>query len=525
MALVVILTLPGWARSDGSAFYYASTGSTGIFNIQVWHVDCATGSDENDGKSRQTAFATVQKGIDEANDSDTVLVWPGVYTQPLDFKGKAITVKSAADAAIIQTPGDYAVNFFTAEQPDSVLKNFVLTNSDTAVFIAGTSPTLTNLTIVNNYYGIDAYEPTNPVISNCIFWNNTEGDLFGCTSQYSWLQDTTSPTSGLVAHWAFDEGTGSTAYDSAGNNDGNIYGATWATGQIGGALSFDGINNYVGLPDNDPIWLPQNDFTVSTWVYFDNDPGIANELIIDLDFTYWTDQNLCSGSAIRRYKENGKVGFQMETTTTTELLYTDDTQLKNRWYHIVGVRFGTTQSIYIDGQLNTTRICSNAPIKFSGQCDDKKVNFGKAYDGCWTTGTYYLDGKIDDVRIYNRALSAEEIEQLYTLGTSPDPLFADPNNGDYHLKSQRGRYWPEHNIWVLDDATSPCIDAGDPTIEPSEERMPNGGRINMGAYGGTAYASMSEWPITGDVNHDGRVDFLDFAILAEDWLEATDWAQ
>jgi len=78
---------------------------------------------------------------------------------------------------VIQTPGDYAVNFFTAEQPDSVLKNFVLTNSETAVFIAGASPTLTNLTIVNNYFGIDAYEPTNPVISNCIFWNNTGGDF------------------------------------------------------------------------------------------------------------------------------------------------------------------------------------------------------------------------------------------------------------------------------------------------------------------------------------------------------------
>jgi hypothetical protein len=106
-----------------------------------------------------------------------------------------------------------------------------------------------------------------------------------------------------------------------------------------------------------------------------------------------------------------------------------------------------------------------------------------------------------------------------------DPLFADPNNGDYHLKSQRGRYWPAHNIWVLDDVTSPCIDAGDPTIEPSEERMPNGGRLNMGAYGGTAYASMSEWPITGDINHDGKVNMLDFAMLAEDWLEATSWAQ
>ena len=46
-------------------------------------------------------------------------------------------------------------------------------------------------------------------------------------------------------------------------------------------------------------------------------------------------------------------------------------------------------------------------------------------------------------------------------------------------------------LWTFDDVTSPCIDAGDPTMEPSAERAPNGERINMGAYGGTNQASMS----------------------------------
>lgn len=77
---------------------------------------------------------------------------------------------------------------------------------------------------------------------------------------------------------------------------------------------------------------------------------------------------------------------------------------------------------------------------------------------------------------------------------SADPLFVDPVNGDYHLQSERGRYWPEHAVWVLDDATSPCIDAGDPNADFLRERAPNGGRINIGAYGGTPFASRSpEW--------------------------------
>jgi L-ascorbate metabolism protein UlaG (beta-lactamase superfamily) len=71
----------------------------------------------------------------------------------------------------------------------------------------------------------------------------------------------------------------------------------------------------------------------------------------------------------------------------------------------------------------------------------------------------------------------------------------DPNavwiDGDYHLKSQAGRWDPNSESWVVDDVTSPCIDAGDPNSPVGDEPDPNGGVINMGAYGGTAEASMS----------------------------------
>jgi hypothetical protein len=72
-----------------------------------------------------------------------------------------------------------------------------------------------------------------------------------------------------------------------------------------------------------------------------------------------------------------------------------------------------------------------------------------------------------------------------------DPLFVDPNNGDYHLKSQVGRWEPVTQAWITDDVTSLCIDAGDPNSDWSNEPWPNGQRINMGAYGGTSQASMS----------------------------------
>jgi predicted outer membrane repeat protein len=83
------------------------------------------------------------------------------------------------------------------------------------------------------------------------------------------------------------------------------------------------------------------------------------------------------------------------------------------------------------------------------------------------------------------------------------PAFQDPNGtlqgitedilveGDYHLKSQGGRWDGSSQEWVTDDVTSPCVDAGDPNDPVAEESTPNGGRINMGAYGGTLEASKS----------------------------------
>jgi len=80
---------------------------------------------------------------------------------------------------------------------------------------------------------------------------------------------------------------------------------------------------------------------------------------------------------------------------------------------------------------------------------------------------------------------------------SVDPLFADPASGDFHLRSQVGRYVPATGTWVRDTVTSSCIDAGDPASSFASEPQPNGGRINMGAFGGTPFASKSLPRLTG----------------------------
>jgi hypothetical protein len=246
----------------------------------IFHVDGSKGSKFNTGLSRNNAFATIQDAVDEAIDGDTVMVWPGVYQESVFVIGKAITIQSADDAAVVMAPAHdpIAFTFQFAESLRCVLRNFVITNcGETAILCHSASPELTNLTIVDNHFGITAYEGASPIITNCILWNNAAGDLFS---------DLFQPR----------------AYYSC-------------LGEL--------------------------------------KPG---------------DQDL---------------------------------------------------------------------------------------------------GNI-----------------------SKDPIFADFDNGDYHLQSEYGRYLPE-DVWVMDSQTSPCIDSGDPSMHTGREQKSHGGRVNMGAYGGTPYASRS----------------------------------
>jgi len=105
------------------------------------------------------------------------------------------------------------------------------------------------------------------------------------------------------------------------------------------------------------------------------------------------------------------------------------------------------------------------------------------------------------------------------------PNFADPNNGDFHLQSQAGRWDPATENWVVDVITSPAIDAGDSSDAIGYEPFPNGGIVNMGAYGGTDESSKSYFGtppcamiMAGDINGDCAINLLDFEFIARHWL-------
>jgi len=103
-----------------------------------------------------------------------------------------------------------------------------------------------------------------------------------------------------------------------------------------------------------------------------------------------------------------------------------------------------------------------------------------------------------------------------------NPQFVNPDNEDYHLKSEAGRWDPNTQSWVNDLVTSPCIDAGNPGCPLGDElNDTNNVRINMGAYGGTSEASKSpeNWAILADLTNDHIVDFNDLRVFVDYWLD------
>lgn len=227
------------------------------------------------------------------------------------------------------------------------------------------------------------------------------------------VQSTSQPglvSNGLVGYWTFDgKNLNNNVTDSSATSDnGNLVNFTSTTtlvGKVGQALTFDGANNYVSVPFNSAFQLAHN-FTLAAWI----NPTLSNDgnfhfIVGQVTFTDTTDSN----STYKLYIDiDGTIGlynlaggaFAIQGTAVVPA---------NKWTHVVATSDGATVNIYVNGVLDKSLSYSTS---FAHGSSNDNIQMGQNL----STAAQPFKGAIDDVRIYNRALSQTEITELYNQG-------------------------------------------------------------------------------------------------------------
>ena len=220
-------------------------------------------------------------------------------------------------------------------------------------------------------------------------------------------------TDGLVGHWTFNgedmDWASSTAeaLDRSGNsNNGDVIGASAAIGISGQGLEFDGVDDYINVLDDDSLDMGTNDWTISAWIKLDM-PISGLHIIAKKGATSPT------GSPGYNFYYNADASvlkFGIATSTNRDVPVSSVISIEdNNWHHIVAsADRGGSLYFYVDASPAGSGDISS----FDGSDITSNVNF---WIGTWN-GSGTLDGLIDEVRIYDRALSASEILDLYQAG-------------------------------------------------------------------------------------------------------------
>ena len=217
---------------------------------------------------------------------------------------------------------------------------------------------------------------------------------------------------GLCGYWSFNELTGATAYDYSGNENHGTLKPTYPSdvpsrvdGQnkkFGKALSFDGINDYVDCGNIDILNFGTHNFTLESWVY--------SQEVTTAWHNYIDNGYLGATGRFRLAQSNAK---KWEFLINNNILAGLEDILENRWYHVLGVRIVDNWYIYINGLLANS---STGAASWDVSPGDS-LTFGQRSD---QLGFFTFTGYIDEVRIYNRALSASEIMKHYELLRRPN---------------------------------------------------------------------------------------------------------
>jgi len=249
----------------------------------------------------------------------------------------------------------------------------------------------------------------------------------------------------LVGHWMLDETSGTIASDSSGNgNDAKLMGglsfdSNSATGVIRKALALDGRDDYLVA---ESLSLPTDAFTIALWFNpnFNLDGG-SNRM----DLVYWgglvkpygdkpylTFNKLSSGE-IGIHVSIGQIEYDLSTKTNS--------WISSTWHHIAATFDGTDIKIYVNGILENT--AAHPGTHYASN---------SVYFGIRTDGQYAFDGKLDDIRIYDRALTSDEIAQLGDFSPAFRKLIDEVREIETAVKEQS----PREAIALLEKKISEC---------------------------------------------------------------------
>lgn len=215
---------------------------------------------------------------------------------------------------------------------------------------------------------------------------------------------------GLIGYWPGEDN----AADAVGSSDGDMrQGATFGEGIVGRAFSFDGVNGYVDIPNNLPSSMDA--ITVEAWVNFASlkSKGIKGGLFADaivVMHDWWVSKEVFVLRTTGSLPGLNRFEFAvMDGASNSGGIVRGPIPETNQWYHVVGTYDGSFVSLFLNGDLFREKAWSGSiPI-------DNRQPIWVVRD---QTNEGRTDGRIDEVKIYNRALSAAEIKESYDAGSA-----------------------------------------------------------------------------------------------------------
>ena len=225
----------------------------------------------------------------------------------------------------------------------------------------------------------------------------------------------TAPMPGAVAIWHLNEGSGAMAHDATSNlNHGTLNGASWdQDGVASSALSFDG-NDRVQVPDSASL-NPTTGLTVEVWLKWDIDPATGDAWANVVDKEKDDGYQLQFSGTEKAGPVNNAFEFAVKTDVERRFVWSNTTVEAGKWYHVVGTYSAAEKRIrlYVDGVLESTMLINGTTVNpttlpLTIGCRHKSLG---AYDR-------YFHGSIDEVYIYDRALSQTEVSMRY-VNTRP----------------------------------------------------------------------------------------------------------